>query len=259
MRKANVAKMLADFADDQAERGSGVRFFKVPVGKTYVRLLPPRGSDDEDTSFIVRGGTHWLNEQSIACPLLIGAAKSCFLCNRVAELRASSDSADKREAADLAVRRRYYANIILPNDPEAGIQVWEFGPQVAEQIYQYIGDGEYGDISDPDEGYDLIVERTGEGKKSRYRIRCRKSPSALPQEIRDQIEDDPEALHDLRTLRPIFSNEEMEELYAGSRDEYGDEEPAPPKYRVAPSKPRWIHDEEELEDDEEDEERPPAR
>jgi hypothetical protein len=220
--RADLDAMLADRDEDEAERGAGVRFFTVPVGRTYVRILPPH--EEANGRTIVKGGVHWIGGRSISCPAAFRVADECWLCNRAQELYDSGNEDDRKEAAALAMRVRFHANIVTPNDLDTGIQVWEFGRQVYDQIMRYIADPDYGDISDPEDGYDLIVEREGSGRKTRYNIRARKSPSALAPDVIALIEEDPDSLKDLRNLRPFLTDEEMQAGYEGESDEIDEED-----------------------------------
>lgn len=214
--KTDINAMLSDYDEDREARGGGV-FYRPPVGESLIRLLPAR--EDASGRAIVKGGTHWVGGRSVACPVACRLGESCFLCDRADELFRSGDAADRAEARELSVRIRFYANVYNPRDPSMGIKVWEFGRQVYDQLMRYMADPDYGDVTDLDTGYDFVVERVGERLKTRHFIRARKSPSPVIQEIRDLLDQNPDALHNLRGLWPAVSNDEMRELYEGISDE----------------------------------------
>lgn len=219
--KADLKAMLHDYDEDQSERGEGTSFYRPPIGRSYVRLLPPH--EDAEGRAIIRGGTHWVG-QTVLCPTAFRAGSSCFFCDRVEELLAAGNEADAKEAASLRRRATFYANVIDPSDLDKGIMVWEFGRSIYDQILKYMGDPDYGDISDPNEGYDLAVERQGAGMKTRYHLRARKSASALGADILDMLEE-PGALMDLSNVRKFLTPEEMMELYEGALEGEEEEEP----------------------------------
>jgi len=251
--KTDMDAMLKDYETDQDERGEGASFLTVPTGKSHVRLLPPH--DDADGRVIVRGGNHWIGGRSVSCPIAFNVEDSCWLCERAEELATSGDKRNEAEARDLQVKIRFFANVINPNDVDKGIMTWEFGRMVYDQILKYMGDPDYGDVSDTDEGYDLVVEKEGKGKKTRYSIRARRNQSGLDADILALIDEDPEALKDLRNVRTFLDDDEMIELYEGAEDEElpddeGEEEEAPRRRRRAT---RTTVREEDPDDEEEEE------
>ncbi|KKN68967.1 hypothetical protein LCGC14_0446520 [marine sediment metagenome] len=243
--KADLDAMLTDYEKDQEERGDGASFFTPPAGKSHIRLLPPH--DDAEGRVIVRGGNHWVGGRSVSCPIAFNVEDSCWLCSRAEELALSGDKRNEAEARDVQVKIRFFANVINPNDVDKGIMVWEFGRQVYDQILKYMGDPDYGDVSDTDEGYDLVVEKEGTGKKTRYSIRARRKPSGLDNDILALIDEDSEALKDLRNVRTFLDDDEMMELYEGAEDELPDEEDeeAPRRRRAATRTTVREEDEEE--------------
>src|SRR6266581_8024762 len=98
-----------------AERGSGVAYFKPQAGKNLLRLLPPH--PNSRGLVIVKGGTHWgVAEYGISCPVAAKKAKSCWLCDRADELMASPDKKDVAEGKNLRYRTTFRANVIDLNN-----------------------------------------------------------------------------------------------------------------------------------------------
>jgi hypothetical protein len=55
---------------------------------------------------------------------------------------------------------RWYANVIVNDEVSKGPQLWGFGSKAYEQIMNLIETGDYGDITDPEEGSGLILTLT---------------------------------------------------------------------------------------------------
>jgi hypothetical protein len=55
---------------------------------------------------------------------------------------------------------RWYANVVVMEEMSKGSQVWGFGKNAYEQIMALLEGGSYGDISDPEEGTNLMLQLT---------------------------------------------------------------------------------------------------
>lgn len=52
---------------------------------------------------------------------------------------------------------RWYANVVVMDEVSKGCQLWGFGSKAYEQIMNLVDTGEYGDISDPENGTNLLL------------------------------------------------------------------------------------------------------
>ena len=52
---------------------------------------------------------------------------------------------------------RVYAAVVVRGEEEKGVQVWSFGKTVYQTLLNYMLDEDYGDITDPTEGFDIKV------------------------------------------------------------------------------------------------------
>lgn len=256
--KINREKLNEQIAKDEAERGGGNNFFTPKDGKNNIRVLGP--GPNADVVF-VKTGTHWgvgPNKENFNCSRAADKEADCYLCEEAYKLGKSKDEDDNALADALRAKKSWLYNVIDLDDLEAGIQVAAFGVTVHNDILTYLkdADGEYGDITDTETGTTLVVTKSGKGMQTKYDVRARRNPSALPDSILALLEtEDPV---DLSTVRPIASNAKQKAAYEGGvaddDDDDDDEDEQPVRKSRAASKPKRQVEE----DDDEDEDEAPA-
>tara|TARA_A100001515_G_scaffold105068_1_gene85808 strand:- start:5821 stop:6597 length:777 start_codon:yes stop_codon:yes gene_type:complete len=66
-----------------------------------------------------------------------------------------------KESYDLAKKlypsMRCYAAVVVRGEEEKGVQIWSFGKTVYQTLLNYMLDEDYGDITDPTDGFDIKV------------------------------------------------------------------------------------------------------
>jgi hypothetical protein len=60
-------------------------------------------------------------------------------------------------AKNLMARQRFFAPVVVRGEEDAGVRVWGFGKMVYEQLLNLVLNPDYGDITDPETGTDLVV------------------------------------------------------------------------------------------------------
>ena len=170
--------------------GGGLIFPK--EGILRVRMKSP-GDDQELGLEIVHfylGG----NIGGIISPATFN--EPCPIMEKYQELKNSKDPDDKELAKKLVPRRRYVIGGVVYSD-EKGKQVdydgKDKGIMIPASVYQdivdlYLDEDDAGDMTDPINGYDIKIIRTGSGKlDTTYSARnCNKS--VLPKEYRGNID-----------------------------------------------------------------------
>lgn len=218
---------------DEIKANMSGDIWKPKVGTNVIRILPP-WSEDQTKPFR-EFGVHWNigpNEQPVVC-LRKEKGVPCFLCEQVEALLESEDPKDQEIGAELRAGNRAYLNILDMNDLDSGVQVMSCGIKMLSEILAYFADPDWGDLTDPEEGYNVTIEREGTGKnKTRYTVRAKKKSSPIPDEgYLDQLKD-------LDKLVKTISYEKQKALYEGVSDEESSdnegEEEAP---KVSKAKP----------------------
>lgn len=173
--------------------------------------------------------------KGVISPRSIG--EPCPIMEKYEKLKNSKDEDDKALAEKLKPSTKFVMAVIVKKD-KLGKEVDEQRSpgllQVAKGAYQtmidYFLDPEHGDFTDPKEGYDLKISRTGTGKNdTKYTVlNCKESP--LPKKY-DKVWDAQELLK-----KEIKSYDELEEILgkflntAGGDDE-DDDKPKKKKKR----------------------------
>jgi len=60
-------------------------------------------------------------------------------------------------AKNLMARQRFFAPVVVRGEEDSGVRVWGFGKMVYEQLLNLVLNPEYGDITDPETGTDLVL------------------------------------------------------------------------------------------------------
>jgi hypothetical protein len=190
----------------------------------------------------------------------------CPICDVNEELY---QAGEKDAASKFRASRSFFMNVIDRSNPGQGVLKYAPGTTVFQAIASAISDPDYGDISDVNEGYDLKIERTGEGRENtKYQTRPVKRSTPLGDEA--QIAEWLAAATDLKQFvhDQLMDYDELAkksgvDVYFSSDD---DEEAEPvakkaapkaaaPAPKVAAPKPAARR---APEPDEEDEEEPPV-
>ena len=175
-KKSKVYKTDMDLIDKKlGEIGSG-KFWKPKEGKNVIRILPPW---NDEGLFYLEATLHYGFEsegKKKAYPCL-GRGK-CPICQYASQLSEGS-SEDMKLAKRIQAKTKYYANIFDRKTEK--VSIWGFSRKTLGSILGFMADKEDGaDITDPEEGHDVIVMRTGTGfNDTKYEIRIRPRDSEV--------------------------------------------------------------------------------
>jgi hypothetical protein len=153
----------ADREKEELDRVFGQKVIKMKVGKNVVRILPPK--EGRDTPFEMMW-MHFVDVQDrtevFPCPRRM-AKRPCPVCAKAEEMRSSGDEALYEKAKSLFAKRQWYANAIDRRNPAEGVSLVGWGKEIMEQVNavrrNLVEDNV--DFTDPYDGIDLVVERTG--------------------------------------------------------------------------------------------------
>lgn len=230
MSKDSIRERLLKQREELKRRNSTSSFYFIKEGTTRMRVRP--GVDDkyalamEVTQFYL--GANGIN--TIYSPSTLG--EPCPFMEKFQELKNSKDPDDKELAKKLIPRKRFLIGASIykeGSNKEIDPDRKEVGVIVSQSIYQeivelYLDEEDYGDMTDPDEGYDIKITREGKGKNDTT-YACRAcSKSRAPKEATAPI--------DLEELlrKELKSYEELEDilnqfLSGTSGDEDGEDSP----------------------------------
>jgi len=178
----------------------GVKWLKLAVGDTLLRALPPPPSmQNKETGaapFFYHTSLHFGlpgSKAPVVCPRkMTGNALTCPICQHAFGLK---DAGHERAGNDLLPSWQAYMNVLVL-DPKTGepkrsstgeveVYVWSAGRGTLDKIFAQVERREKKtkrtvDITDPDEGYFLEVNRKGTGMEdTKYEVYLADEPSSI--------------------------------------------------------------------------------
>lgn len=147
---------------------SGAIFFQKADTTIRVRIL----SMGEEEEFIKEVTQFYLGSEIKGVISPDTFAEPCAIMEAYEELRNSDDDEDKDIASKFSPRKKYLAFCAFYKDAKGKEVDENLSPKfllLTSGVYQsilelYLDDNEWGDMTDPDEGYDIKIIRTGSGK-----------------------------------------------------------------------------------------------
>ena len=213
MSKAEKVKALRDKLKKQDLGGGGAGFYSPKVGKNTIRILPEVG--DMDFFFQPVGRHFFPDKRAVYCPSFTTEKDlDCPVCEIVRELHNIGDKQSKKLASSLGVRRSWWMNVIDRNNEDAGPLMYTPGVMVFNSIISLINDPDYGDVTDIDEGSDIIIDRDGTGIETSYEVHGRRKESALTDDD-EMLEEWLDKAKDLTWIEVSEDPEEDDELSEG--------------------------------------------
>ena len=151
-------------------------------GDQTVRILPTADGDPfKEYFFHYNVGKN----PGLLCPKK-NYGENCPICDFASKLwREGVDNNDdvaKREAKNLFARNRYYSPILVRGMESEGVKVWAYGKTAYQMLLGYVLDPDYGDITDPETGTDIVLNYDIPGTPGSFpktTLKPRRRPSVL--------------------------------------------------------------------------------
>lgn len=250
---SKLAEKLNKLNENTSSNQGGMNFLNINDGRNVIRVLPPK-SENED--FYKEVWVHYgigktdQNKKGtmVVCPTTDGENEACPVCElskQFFELSSEKDDSYSKQAKSFYRKKRVYYNAISRDedlsvytkegegddakwvnsktgDEESPIKVLGTGVGIFKDILGLIIDPEYGDVTDFEEGLDLIITKSGSGQfNTKYDVKTvRKETPAIPddapQEIQDEWED---MLNDLSPLAKPKSYDTLLNLLNGKEED----------------------------------------
>lgn len=223
-----------------AEKGNGSGFIFPKEGTMRVRLVS-QGPDKEIGLEVVQFYNPKIG--GIISPATFD--EPCPFMDKFKELKSSSDEDDQALAKMITPRRRYIVGGTLYKD-EKGKEIDPDNVRkpilIPRSVYQdiidlYLDEDDWGDMTDPNDGYDIKITRSGSGKMdTTYSVvACPKGKNPSPKFIEEL---DLEEL--VRKQIPSYEDleDKLNEFLNGADVESDDEEEEKPKKKSSEDKPK---------------------
>lgn len=172
----------AEEALSQASKGGGsTERWKPHTGKNAVRFLPPMVG--KKSPFAIQY-QHWItNAEGKRVPMNCARMmlkQRCACCDKMDALQRTGNAADFDAAQQWKPKLSVSANVIDRDDESKGVQVYSFGKMVLDQLVAIRKDARGGgDFTDPEDGFDILIDKTGEGMKTEYSVRAARDTTPL--------------------------------------------------------------------------------
>lgn len=131
-------------------------FWKPKPGKYQVRIVPY--THNKDNPFIELYFHYGINNKTYLSPISFGRPDPIVEFSDKLKRMGTKDEwkAGKRMEPKL----RTYVPVLIRGEEGEGVRFWGFGKTVYQELLGYIADPDYGDITDPITGRDIVVEIT---------------------------------------------------------------------------------------------------
>jgi len=182
--------------------------WKPQPGKTQIRVVPYEFN--KDNPFIELFFHYNLNNRSYLSPISFGRPDP--IEEFAQKLKASGNKEDYQLSKKLEAKMRTFAPVIVRGEENEGVRFWGFGKTVYQELLSIIADPDYGDITDPVNGRDVVVEfiSAEETGASYPTTKIRVKPNQTP------ISDDPTILEKVKSsqkdIRDIYQEQSYEDL-----------------------------------------------
>jgi len=140
------------------------KFVTLADGDTRVRILPPKTNDQ---LIYFEFGSHYIDSNSYTCPQ-VTYKKPCPLCDFAKKLFSTKNEADRQIALDVRAKKRYFFNCIVRGEENKGVRILAVGVKLYTKIIEALVNEEIGDITDPKNGYDLVIKKKQIGGYANY-------------------------------------------------------------------------------------------
>ena len=191
----------------EVDTGGGASgYMTLEEGRNIIRILP---EVKEMEYFFQTVGRHYMpNKKNFYCSHFTSEGElECPICELVNELYRAGDKASKALAGQIRVRKQYWMNVIDRSNEARGPLIFTPGVTIFNSIVAMVSDPDWGDITDVDEGVDLIITRTGKKLDTSYEVMGKRSPSPLSRDP-DQVAS---WLEDAKDLSPMDVSDNPEE------------------------------------------------
>ena len=185
---------------------NGVSHFELEVGDNLVRFLPIKGSDFYYQEYLM----HFKvgpKLRAVTCLKTFGEA--CPVCEEARRLWKEGTKESKALAKSMSAKEKYFSNVINMND-QKGIQVFNYGVGIRNDISKYFGNTDYGDVTNMDTGRNLTITKiTGaDWSDTKYEVVPRIQVSPVPMEALDLC-------HDLKAMISAPTREQILDIMSG--------------------------------------------
>jgi hypothetical protein len=197
----DISLALNRFKSLQNNTKKSDSIWKPANGKSQIRIVPYKFN--KDLPFIELYFHYNINNKTYLSPMSFGRPDP--IVEFAEKLKRTGDTDDWKAGKKMEPKLRTFVPVIVRGKENEGVKFWGFGKTVYQDILGYIADPDYGDISDPMSGRDIVLEVTSaeESNASYPTTTIRVKPATT------KLHDDPSVVKEL-----LDNQKEITELYS---------------------------------------------
>lgn len=183
-------------------------FLRLKKGEHVLRIVPT-----EDKTPIKEVWLHYnIARQSFLCPKR-NFNESCPVCEFASSLWRENSNDSKELAKKMFVQQKYFSPVVVREKMDEGVKWWGYSKTLFEYLGKLFLNPEYGDLSDPTSGTDLVATVSQpEGKKFPSTTVTPKRKSSKLCEDSKQLKELLANVPDLMSLLDRKTEEEIKKL-----------------------------------------------
>jgi len=163
----------------QNQTSTSNNFWKPEPGKQVVRIVPYK--HNKDNPFVELYFHYNLGQnKTYMSPVSFGRPDP--VQEFADKLKSTGDKDEWIQGKRLEPKMRTFAPVVVRGREDEGVKFWGFGKTVYQELLSIIADPDYGDISDPVNGRDVVVEfKTAEETGASFpKTSIRVKPNQIP-------------------------------------------------------------------------------
>lgn len=248
---AALAQKLQELNTGGGNNNGGMNFLTIKDGRNVLRVLPARVGADwfYEESWVHYGvgkSKENKNGSMVVCPKTKDENAACPVCelsSEIFKLSTKKDDDQSKQAKAIYRKKRVYFNVLSRDEDlanyelrgegddakyfniktdkeESPVKVYGAGVGILKDIIAIITDPEYGDITDEEEGLDLIITKTGSGQfGTKYDVKTVRKETPIGFDAWES------ELHDLSALTKVTKDyDAIAKLMDGEEPAESDEE-----------------------------------
>jgi hypothetical protein len=150
----DISLALKRFSSLQNNTKKSDSIWKPANGKSQIRLVPYKFN--KDIPFIELYFHYNINNKTYLSPISFGRPDP--IVEFAEKLKRTGDTDDWKAGKKMEPKLRTFAPVIVRGKENEGVKFWGFGKTVYQDILGYIADPDYGDITDPLNGRDIVLD-----------------------------------------------------------------------------------------------------
>ena len=229
----DLDKMKAKLNKLQNKGSQDSVFWRPEDGEQTIRIVPTSDGDPFKD--------FWFHYNVVKNPGFLSPKKNFGetdpLDSFVRELFDEGTEDSIKMAKNLMARQRFFSPVIVRGEEDKGVRIWGYGKMAYEKLLSLVLNPEYGDITDPEEGTDLVLQygKPAGASFPQTTLTPRRKSSALcdePERCKEMLENIPDfnTLFERKTpeevghmLDEFLSGESSAEERSTETTKYGDD------------------------------------